>query len=63
MVRQISAASPSPNIYSGKSCVKKNNSIYFLSICVNFPGKIEKFELEVAGMGTLETGFCFQGIH
>ena len=30
--------------YSGKSYVKKNNIVYLLEICVNFPCKIEKFE-------------------
>ena len=29
MVTQISAASSSPNFHSGKSYVKKNNSVYF----------------------------------
>ena len=38
----------------------KNNSFYFLAICVNFPCKIEKLELEVVGMGILGTGFCFR---
>ena len=41
----------------------KNNNVYFLAICVNFPCKIEKFELEVVGVGILGTGFCFQGSH
>ena len=31
----------------------KNNSVYFLAICANFPCKIEKFELEVVGVGIL----------
>ena len=31
--------------------LKKNNSAYFLTICANFPCKIEKFELEVVGVG------------
>ena len=62
MVMQISAASPSPNFHSGKSYVKKI-SVYFLAICVNFSSKIEKFELEVIGMGILGTGLCFQGSH
>ena len=44
MVTKIPAASPSPNFHSGKSYVKKNNIVYFLEICVNFPCKIEKFE-------------------
>ena len=39
----------------------KNNRVYFLAICANFPCKIEKFELEVVGVGILGTGFCFQG--
>ena len=38
-------------------------SVYVLAICVNFPCKIVKFELEVVGMGSLGTGFCFQGSH
>ena len=53
MVMQISAApspSPSPNFHLGKSYVKKI-SVYFLTICTNFPCKIAKFELEVVGMG------------
>ena len=37
----------------------KNNSVYFLAICVNFPCKIEKFELEVLSMGILGTRFYF----
>ena len=53
MVMHIYATSPSPNFHSGKSYVKKNNNVYFLAICVNFPCKIEKFELEVVGMGNL----------
>ena len=60
MVTQISAASPSPNVHSGKSYVKK---IVFLAICANFSRKIEKFELEVVCMGVLGTGFCFQASH
>ena len=63
MATQISAASPSPNFYSGKNYVKKNNSVYFSAICVNFPCKIKKFELEVVDVGILGTGFCFQGSH
>ena len=57
MVTQIFAASPSLTFHSGKSYVKKNNSVYFLAICANFPCKIEKFELEVVGMGFLGTGY------
>ena len=60
---QISAASLSQNFHSGRSYVKKNNSVYFLAICANFPCKIEKFEVEVVGVGILGTGFCFQGSH
>ena len=56
LVTQISAASPSPKFYLGKSYVKKNNSVYF-------PCKIEKFELENVGVDILGTGFCFQGSH
>ena len=56
MLMYISAASPSPNFYSGKRYVK-NNSVYLLAICVNFPCKIEKFEFEVVGMGILGTDF------
>ena len=41
----------------------KNNRVYFLAICVNFPCKIVKFELEVVGVGIFATGFCFQGSH
>ena len=41
----------------------KNNRVYFLAICVNFPCKIVKFELEVVGVGIFGTGFCFQGSH
>ena len=43
----------------------KNNSIYFLIICVNFPCKIEKLNLEVVCVcvGTLGTRICFQGSH
>ena len=55
MVMQISAASPFANFHSGKSYSKKT-SVYFLAVCVNFPCKIEKFELEVAGMDILGTG-------
>ena len=46
-----------------KTYVKKNNSVYFLAICANFPRKIEKFELEVVSVDILGTGFCFQGSH
>ena len=52
---QISAASLSLKFYSGTNYVK-NNSVSFLAICVNFPCKIETFELEVVVLG-----FCFQG--
>ena len=56
---KISAASPSPNFHSGKSLKKKkNNSVYFLAICVNFPFKIDKFELEVVAMGILVQDFA-----
>ena len=61
MVMKISAASPSPNFHSGKSLKKKkkkNNSVYFLAICVNFPFKIDKFELEVVAMGILVQDFA-----
>ena len=34
----------------------KNNSVYFLAICGNFPCKIQKFELEVVGICMLGTG-------
>ena len=60
MVTQISAALPSPSFHSGKSYVKKI-SAYFLAICANFPCTIEKFELEVVGVGILGTVFCFLG--
>ena len=53
----ISGASVSPIFHSGKLC-EKNNSM-FLLICANFPRKTRKFELEVAGLGVLATGFCF----
>ena len=56
MVTQISAALPSPSFHSGKSYVKKI-SAYFLAICANFPCTIEKFELEVVGVGILGTVF------
>ena len=46
MIMQISAASPTPYFPSGKICVKKI-SVYFLTICANFPCKIDKIELEV----------------
>ena len=48
------------------TCVFKkthNNFVYFLAICVNFPCKIEKFELEVRGVGILGTRFWFQEIY
>ena len=35
----------------------------FAKILTYFPCKIEKFELEVVGMGNLGTGFCSQGSH
>ena len=56
---QISAASPSPNFHSRR----KKISVYSLAICVNFPCKIGKFELEFVGMGILGTVFRFQGNH
>ena len=59
MVMQISAASPSPNFHSRR----KKISVYSLAICVNFPCKIGKFELEFVGMGILGTVFRFQGNH
>ena len=62
MVMQISAALPSPNFHSGESSVKKIR-VYFLAICTNFSCKIENVELEVADVGILGTGFCFQGSH
>ena len=62
MVMQISAAWPFANFHSGKSYSKKT-SVYFLAVCVNFPCKIEKFELEVAGMDVLGTGIYLQGSH
>ena len=58
MVTQISAASPSPNYIK---TYYKNNNVYFLAICLNFPCKVNKFELEVVNIGILGTGFCFQG--
>ena len=57
------AASPSPSFHSGKSHVKKNNSVYFLAICASFPCKTEKFVLEIIGMDILGTGVRFQGSH
>ena len=48
-----------PQIFIQGRITLKNNSVYFLAICTNFPCKIEKFELEVVGVGTLGTGFCF----
>ena len=65
MVTQRSAASSFPNFHSGKSLniTAKNDSAYFSAICVNFPSKIWKFELEVVGVGILGTEFCFQGSH
>ena len=62
MVTQISAASLLPNFHSGKSYVKKI-SVYFLAIDATSLCKIEKFELEVVGVGISETGYCFQGSH
>ena len=64
----ISDASPSQNLHSGKSYVKKIILILviliiLLVICANVPCKIEKFELEFVGVGILGTGFCFQGSH
>ena len=49
----------------GRVMFKKitNNSVHFLAICVNFPCKIEKFELEVVGVGILRVGYCFHGSH
>ena len=41
----------------------KNNMAYFVTICANFPCKIEKFELEVVGVGILGTRSCCQGSH
>ena len=62
MVTRIYAALPSPNFHSGKSYIKKS-SVYFLAICANFLCKVEKFELEVVGVGILGTGISFQGSH
>ena len=53
MATQISAASPSPNFHSEKSCVKKI-SVYCLK---------KKFGLEVVRVGILGTGYYFQGSH
>ena len=61
MVMQFSAASPSTNFHSG-SYVKKNKCLLFSDLH-QLPCKIEKFELEVVGVGILGTGFCFQGSH
>ena len=61
MVTQMSATLPSLNFHSGKSYVEKK--VYFLAICANFPCKIEKFQLGVAGVGILRVGFCFQDSH
>ena len=58
MVMLISGASSSPNFHSGNNCIKKWQFL-FLVICANFPGKIEKFELEVVGVGILGKGFGF----
>ena len=55
---QISAALPSPNFYSGKTC-----PYVLIEKCPYVPYTIEKFELEVVGVGILGTGFCFQGSH
>ena len=54
MFIHISAASTSPNFHSGKSYVRV---IYFLAICANFPCKIERFALKIAGVGILRKGF------
>ena len=62
MVPQVSTASPSPNFHSGTNYVKKI-TVYFLAICVNFPCKVEKVELEVVDVDILGTRFCFQGSH
>ena len=59
MVMQISAALSSPNFNSEKSYVKKI-TVYFLTICINFPCKIENFELEVVGVGKGQN-FVFRG--
>ena len=62
----ISDASPSQNLHSGKSYVKKIILILviliilFSNLCQR---KIEKFELEFVDVGILGTGFCFQGSH
>ena len=48
MVTDIFASSSSPNFYS--RVMLKNKCLLF-SIFANFPCKIEKFELEVAGVG------------
>lgn len=56
MVMQISAAAPSPSKCSFREelAMLKNNSVYFLAVCVNFQCEIGKFELEVVvGMGIL----------
>ena len=52
MVTDIFASSSSPNFYSRKSNVKKKCLLF--SIFANFPCKIEKFELEVAGVGIFQ---------
>ena len=46
---QISAAAPSPSKCSFREelAMLKNNSVYFLAVCVNFQCEIGKFELEV----------------
>ena len=59
MVTQISAESPSPNLQSGKSYVKKI-SVCFWAICANFPWKIEKYELKVIGVGKIWKVFSFK---
>ena len=41
----------------------KKISVYFLTICADFPWKIGKFELEVVDVGILGSGVCFQGSH
>ena len=37
----------------------KNDSVYFLAMCANFPCKTEKFEWEAVDVGILGTGFYF----
>ena len=45
--------------FSFREHVKKQQYL-LLAICANFLSKIEKFKLEVAGVGNLGTGFYFQ---